>query len=107
MEALDGYINAGVIMLDKNGIPVLTKVKNRKRDSGGNSVGEYDNNPILDTRVYALKFPDGRVEEYAVNMIAENLFEQADQDGWDSGIIEEFLDLRKDDSIPVTKEHGT
>ena len=103
MEALDGYINAEVIMPDKNGFPVLTKVKNRKRDLAGNPVGEHDDNPILDTQVCELEFPDGRVEEYAVNMIAENLFEQADQDGWDSGIIEEFLDLRKDNSIAVTR----
>ena len=40
-------------------------------------------------------------------MIAENLFEQADQDGWDSGIIDEFLDIRKDDSIAISKENGT
>ena len=62
MESLDGYINAEVILPDKNGIPVLTKVKNRKRDSAGNPVGEHNDNPILDTRVYALEFPDGRVE---------------------------------------------
>jgi hypothetical protein len=107
MEALDGYINAQVILPDKDGIPVLTKVKSRKRDSEGNPVGDQNDNPILDTRVYELEFPDGRVEEYAVNMIAENLFEQADQDGWDSGIIEEFLDIRKDDSIAISKDHGT
>ena len=87
MEALDRYINAEVIMPDKNGIPVLTKVKNHKRDSAGNPVVEHDDNPILDTRVYELQFPDGRVEEYVANMIAENLLEQADQDGWDSCII--------------------
>jgi hypothetical protein len=107
MESLDGYINAEVILPDKNGIPVLTKVKNRKRDSAGNPVGQHNDNPILDTRVYDLEFPDGRVEEYAVNMIAENLFEQADQDGWDSGTIDEFLDIRKDDSIAISKENGT
>ena len=45
MEALDRYINAKVIMPNKNGIPVLTKVK------GCNSVVEHDDNPILDTRV--------------------------------------------------------
>ncbi|GFH48974.1 pol protein [Chaetoceros tenuissimus] len=94
-------------MPDKDGTAVLTKVKGRKRDAAGNPVGEANENPILDTRVYELEFPDGRIEEYAVNMIAENLFEQADEDGWDSGIIEEFLDIRKDDSIAVPKEQGT
>ncbi|GFH61944.1 pol protein [Chaetoceros tenuissimus] len=107
LEALDNYINSEVIMPDKDGTAVLTKVKGRKRDAAGNPVGEANENPILDTRVYELEFPDGRIEEYAVNMIAENLFEQADEDGWDSGIIEEFLDIRKDDSVAVPKEQGT
>ncbi|GFH61775.1 hypothetical protein CTEN210_18251 [Chaetoceros tenuissimus] len=106
LEALDNYINAKVVVPDKDGIPVLTKVKSRKRDAAGNPVGDANENPILDTRVYDLEFPDGRVEEYSVNMIAENLFEQADEHGWDSGIIEEFLDIRKDDSIAVPKERG-
>ena len=33
MEALDGYINSEVIVPDKNGIPVLTKVKNVIREA--------------------------------------------------------------------------
>ena len=40
-------------------------------------------------------------------MIAENLFQQADKDSWDSGIIEEFIDLRKDNAITVLKKRGT
>ncbi|GFH50714.1 hypothetical protein CTEN210_07190 [Chaetoceros tenuissimus] len=106
LEALDNYINAEVILPEKDGTAVLTKVKGRKRDAEGNPVGKANENPILDTRVYQLQFPDGRVEEYAVNMIAENLFEQADENSWDSGIIEEFLDIRKDDSVAVPKEQG-
>ena len=106
LETLDEHINAEVIMPDKEGNPVLTKVKSRKRDSAGNPVGDANSNPILDTRVYELQFPDGRVEEYAVNMIAENLFEQADEDGWDSVMIEEFIDLRKDNAIAIPKGQG-
>ena len=68
-------------MPNKEGVPVLTKVKHRKRDSSGNPVGDTNPNPILDTRIYELQFPDGRIEEYAVNMIAENLFQQADENG--------------------------
>lgn len=97
LEALDNCINVEVIMPDKNGT-----LKSRVVSM---TVGEANNNPILDTRLYEFKFPDGRVEEYAVNMIAENLFEQADEDRWD--IIEEFLDIQKDDSIALSKEDGT
>ena len=94
-------------MPNKEGISVLTKVKHRKRDSSGNPVGEANPNPILDTRIHDLQFPDSRIEEYATNMIAKNLFQQADEDGWESRIIEEFTDLRKDNAIAVSKEKGT
>ena len=62
LESLDKYINTKVIMLNKEGIPVLTKVKHCKRDSSGNPVGEANPNPILNTRIYELQFPDSRIE---------------------------------------------
>jgi hypothetical protein len=36
--------------------------------------GHDDVNPILDTRIYEVEFPDGEVLEYAANVIAENLY---------------------------------
>ena len=84
---------------------MLVKVKKRKRDPDGNLSGTPNQNTILDTRVYKLEFPDGRLEEYAVNIIAENLLNQADNDVWDTGFLEEFIDIRKDPdvSIPISK----
>jgi hypothetical protein len=38
-------------------------------------------NPILDTRVYDVEFPDGRVDKYAANVIAESMFAQVDDEG--------------------------
>ena len=61
----------------------------------GSPAGESNPNPILDTRTYELEFPEGRIEEYAVNVIAENLLNQADADGWDTGLLEEILDARR------------
>ena len=40
-------------------------------------------------------------------MIAENLFQQANEDSQNSGIIKEFIDLRKDNVIAVSKEKET
>jgi len=42
-------------------------------------------------------FPDGRIEEYSVNVIAENLLTMADDNGWDCGLLEEIEDFRRDD----------
>ena len=60
-----------------------------------------NSNPILDTRIYELEFPDERIEEFAVNDFTKNLFNQADLDGWDTGLIDEVIDNRKYPSIAV------
>ena len=106
LDAMDEYIGAHIVVPGKDALPVLARMKNRKRDTQGNPVGESNSNPILDSRIYELEFPDGRVEEYAVNVLAESLLEQADDDRWDSGIIDEYVDLRRDDSIAVPKNKG-
>ena len=72
-----------------------------------NVVNVYNENPILDTRVYEVEFPDGATSEYSVNTISENLFAQADQEGWDTGILSEIIGVRKDENVAVPKSHGT
>ena len=106
LDSLDEYIGAEVVIPGRDAHPVLAKVKKRKRDAHGNPIGESNNNPILDSRVYELEFPDGRVEEYAVNVLAENLLNQADEDGWDTGLIDEIVDIRVDPNVAVPKSEG-
>ena len=60
---------------------MLGKVKHHKQYKDGNLLVTVHSNPILDTRVYEVEFPDGQVMEYAANVIAENLYSQVDQDG--------------------------
>jgi hypothetical protein len=38
-------------------------------------------NPILDTRVFEVQFLDGTINEYATNVIAENILAMVDDDG--------------------------
>ena len=102
LEALDTYIGAQVIVPERSGQPILAKVRKRKRNENGEPIGKANDNPILDTRVYELEFPDGRIEEYGVNVIAENMIAQVDQDGWDTGLLEEIVSFRKDDSIALS-----
>jgi hypothetical protein len=40
-----------------------------------------NNNPILDTRVYEVQFPDGHTEEYAANIFAASLYSTIDDEG--------------------------
>jgi hypothetical protein len=43
--------------------------------------GKASANPILYTRTYNVEFADGRSEEYAANVIAENMYAQCDEEG--------------------------
>ena len=75
MEELDNFIWSQIQLPDKSGIPLLATVRKRKRDSHGQPISKSDNNPLLDSRIYELEYPDGRVEEYSVNIILENMVE--------------------------------
>ena len=49
------------------------KVKIRAIGSFGNVTVLYDDNPIMNSTIYEVEFPDGQVKEYATNVIAEKI----------------------------------
>ena len=79
------------------------KVKKRSRNEDGEIVGTYDDNPILNTLVYDVEFPDGEVREYAANIIAENMYAQVDASGFAHTMLDSILDYSKDGNA-VEKE---
>ena len=105
LDQLDQYIGANVVIPGTTtGVePVLAIIKGRKRDHNGNPIGNSNENPILDTRVYQLEFPDGRIEEYGMNIIAENLISQTDENGWDTGIFDEIILARNDPNVAIPR----
>lgn len=44
-------------------------------------MGTAHNNPILDTCVCEVEFPDGRKQALSANVIAENVFVSVDEEG--------------------------
>ena len=105
-EEFDAYIGAQVVLPSKDGESlVLTKVASRKRDSDGKVTGKSNVNPILDTRVYQVEYPDGAVAEYSANVIAENILSQVDGDGHNFSYLCEILGHRSTDEA-IMKEHG-
>ena len=65
----DRYIESEVL-LPRNGEELSSaKVISRVKDKNGKVKGSYNKNPILDTRVYDVMFPDGTVSQYAANVI--------------------------------------
>lgn len=98
-EAYDKYI-AAEVCLPKNGEEVLAKVVGRKRDHDGNPIGKANANPILDTRLYQVIFPDGETSEYSANVIAECLYSQVDSEGRQFLLLDELVDWKRtDDAI--------
>ena len=65
-----------------NGEPKPARVTKRQKGSDGLPVGKAHNNPLLDTRVYTVRYTDGCKATMMANQIAENLFAQVDNDGY-------------------------
>ena len=83
----DELINAKVILphRDKN---LHATIIGGTKDSEGNEKGRYHSNPILNTQVYDVMFPDGAVKQYSANIIAENMWAQVDHEGHQYRMLE-------------------
>jgi hypothetical protein len=57
------------------------KVTGHKCGVDSTLAGTAKSNPILDTRKYMVDFSDGRSDEYTANIIAQNVYDQCDEEG--------------------------
>ena len=76
----DGYLNAEVV-LPHGGANQSGKVRERAKEPDGSLTGKSNPNPILDTRVYVVEFPDRQEAEFTANAIAEAMYSQCDMEG--------------------------
>ena len=83
------------LMLPQNGEYQPAKVVGRAKNELGVITGNYDENPIMNTIMYEVEFPDGQVKQYAANIIAENLLNQVDDEGYTITRIDCILDHEK------------
>lgn len=90
------YIDAEVLLPQNGEHMRAARVVGFAKDSDGREKGRYDPNPVLDTRVYEVMFPDGAIEQYAANLIAENLIGQVDENGHMHRMLESINDHRVD-----------
>ena len=74
----DNYVNME-LTLDRGGYrPEFTRVKKRLKGANRRPIGVDNYKPILDLRMYEVKYCNGYVAAMAANIINENLFAQDD-----------------------------
>ena len=94
----DNYSNAEVLLPQDGEHLQATRVLKRSLDSVGNSKGTININPLLDTRIYNVIFPDGAVRQYSTNSIAKSMYIQVDEDGNTITLLDSIIDHRSDKS---------
>ena len=77
-DTYDQLVGAEVALPDKDGKSVMCRVVMQVRDNEGNGVGSTSDNPLTNTSLYEVEFPDGHSEELQYNIIAKNLMSQVD-----------------------------
>lgn len=77
----DTYVNMELALPRSGGEVEFARVTKRLRDKDGLPIGTANDNPILDSHVYEVEFPDGHKAALSANVIAENLFAQVDREG--------------------------
>ena len=73
--------------------------------SGGKLIGSFDKNPVQNSLLYEVEFPDGAVKQYSANMISENILMNVDSSGYHNHIHARILDSKKD-VTSLTKDNA-
>jgi hypothetical protein len=102
LPAYDKIINS-VVALQLGESLYMGKVTQRALGPDGTRAGTYDDNPMLNSIVYEVEFPNGQVKEYAANVITENMLTQAGSDGYSTTILKATIDYQKDETVAVSK----
>ena len=94
-------------MLPKDGEHMqAARVIGQSRDKEGKTIRTFNQNPILNMKVYNVMFPDGSVSQYAANIISENIYSQIDEDRYPYQLLECILDHRKDGrAVPKSERY--
>ena len=109
----DTYTNMEVDLPRDSEEPEFARGTKRIRDANELPIGTANENPILDTRMYEVKYADRHKASMAANAIAKNMFAQVDEDGNMHVLFDEITDHRSDESAVkqadafITNKSGT
>jgi hypothetical protein len=94
-KSYDEYLLAQMV-LPVGGELRKGQVTQRLQDHNGNPIGLLNSNPIMDTWEYEVSFPDGSINSYPANTIAENIYSHVDQEGHNCTLLSEIIDHEED-----------
>ena len=83
-----------VISISRNDTIQEVTILGRNMNSDGSLIGTKNTNPIIDPKVYPVGFSDGSRYDMATNVIVENLFDSALEDGDIHTYIDSIIDIR-------------
>lgn len=86
-------------ILTKDGKKERATVIGRKRDNNGNLIGQYNINPMHNTRIYLAAFPDGIISEVSANTVTEAIYNDIDLDGFSETFLVDIIGHEKTDKI--------
>lgn len=89
-DAYYNYISAQVILPRGDAYEWAT-VLWYKHNNEGYLIGHKDENPLLDTQRYEVKFPNGHVGEYSTNIIEERIFSAVDKEGHEILLFQDIV----------------
>jgi hypothetical protein len=77
----------------------ISRVIGRKRNDNGDYIGRAHSNPILDWRIFMVRFVDGEEKDIAFNVLSEHLYSQVDKEGRQHRIFKEIFNHRKNKNV--------
>ena len=105
----DTYMNMEVVLPRDTEGPEFARVTKRLKDANGLPTGTSNENPILDTRMYEVKYVDGHKASLTANTIAQNMFAQVNAKGNRHVLFDKIIDhhstalaLKQADAFIVT-----
>jgi hypothetical protein len=92
----DTYLNMELVLPRDSEGPEFARVTKRLRDANGLPIGRQHENPLLDSRIYEVEYPDGYKASLSANMIAQNMFAHVDEEGNRYVLFDAIIDSRTD-----------
>ena len=80
------------------------KVMRRLVNQEGAMDGSHDDNPMLNSLLHDFEYLDEQVKDYSANLIAENILNRVDSDGFSVTLLEAITDYNKDDTASDNSE---